>query len=424
MTSLFLWAGGGSARLARWLLTLAAGCLVLGLGGATWMGSWKVALDWGTGTLILVGPVCAGICALTYSTMSSRRWDLLVAGMRRGYVAWLGPMLGVWVLGLAVMLACTGVVLATASALGANASPTMLWAVPLVSMTLAAQVGIGAVVGASLPRAFSVPLAVVTTFLLETLSVSGTIPGIFRTGGVTGPLAGETYDFSVLRLQALVCIATAAACALSLAFHIVLVRSSVALFAVLGALALAIPPWWALESTGHDRYIPEPSPRLVCKGNAPRVCLSADTVRPLDGLSREMNRQAEPLLELGIEIPDRFVQSLPGARHESDGLVIFVDAGATAATIDPRTVSLALATPRACPQFFSKRAPVRALRSRGVLADWIATENNVPGIGVSKTSREGRWLNRPVSEQAAWLSSTYAALSDCRLNDLTVPFRR
>jgi len=67
---------------------------------------------------------------------------------------------------------------------------------------------------------------------------------------------------------------------------------------------------------------------------------------------------------------------------------------------------------------------VKALRIRGVVADWIATQSKVAGIGVSRTSREGRWLALPVSEQAEWLHSTYAALSECQFGDLTIPFTR
>jgi len=424
MRSLYLWAGGRSATFGQGLLAVVAGCVVLFLGRDLWVGSWKVALDWGTGTLILIGPVCAGASAAVYTTMSSRGWHVLVAGMPRGWASWMGPLLGVWALGFTAMAACTGGALATAWALGASASPKMLWAIPLVSLTLAAQVGIGAAIGMSVRRVFSIPLAVVSTFLLESLSVSGTIPGVFRTGGVTGNLAGETYDFGVLLLQAAVCAAIAGACSTALAFEVFPARPTASLLGVVGALALAVLPWWALESGDHDRYMFEADPGLVCKGDAPEVCLSEDTVRPLDALSREMQRQAAPLVDLGIRLPDRFVQSLPGVRHEHDGLVIFVDEGASSATADPKSVSLALATPRACPQYFASNAPVKALRIRGVVADWIATQSKVAGIGVSRTSREGRWLALPVSEQAEWLHSTYAALSECQFGDLTIPFTR
>ncbi len=422
MTSLFLWSGGRRASLLEGLLAVVAGCVVLLLGRELWVGGWKVAVDWGTGTLILIGPLCAGLSALAYSTMSAKRWDPFVAGMRRGWAAWLGPSAGVWLLGVVAMLACTAGAVGIASALGAHASPVMLAAVPLVAVTLAAEVGIGGVIGASLPRAVAVPLAVVVTFLLESLSVSGTIPGIFRTGGVTGDLAGQTYDFGVLGLQAAACLAIAAACALSLAFHVFPIRHGRSFVAVGSALALGALPWWALETGQHERYTYEASPRLVCKGRAPQVCLSQDTVRPLDALSSELGRQAAPLLELGIDLPDRFVQSIPGARRGAEGLVIFVDEGSSSSTADPKTVSLALATPNACPQFFSNRAPLRALRSRGLLADWIATQSKVPGIGVPAASKEGRWLRLPIAQQAEWLTATYAALRACRFGDLTIPF--
>jgi hypothetical protein len=424
MRSLYLWSGGRRARALQWLLALAAGCIVLYVRKDGWVGSWKLGVDWGTGTLIFVGPVCAGAAALTYSTMASRGWDVFVAGMRRGFVSWLGPLVGIWALGVTVMVACTTAALSVAVSLGAHAAPDMLWALPLVSVTLAAEVSLGAVLGVTVHRGLSIPLAALIPFLLESFSVSGPIPEIFRTGGVTGDLSGETYDWRVLLLSAAACAAFTLAFVFSLAFHVFPVRASIGWFAVAAALVCVVPPWWLLESGHDDRYAFVANPRLVCAGEAPQVCLSEDSVRPLPALVREMRRQAAPLVALGIDLPDRWVDAGPGKVYESDGSLSFWDDQAMSSSADPGMVSRALAMPRACADYFNNRVPMRAFRVQGILEAWIATHSGGHAGGVSASSPEGRWLALPVSEQQAWLTSTYAALRECRLRDLTVPFGR
>ena len=63
---------------------LIAALVVLVSHGATWIGTWKAALDTATGSLVLVGPVAAGWAALTYSGLASRRVADFAASTVRG----------------------------------------------------------------------------------------------------------------------------------------------------------------------------------------------------------------------------------------------------------------------------------------------------------------------------------------------------
>jgi hypothetical protein len=140
-------------------------------------------------------------------------------------------------------------------------------------------------------------------------------------------------------------------------------------------------------------------------------------------VSAEMHRQAEALIDAGVELPETFDQIVPGAAtprpgHGAVGFLVFGDLSASA---DPDTVAQSLATPTGCAQFSAPRAPMRALRTQVVVADWIAAQAG-SGPGGMFGPAEEAWLRTDSQAQARWIVQAYDALVTCRFNDLRLPF--
>lgn len=240
---------------------------------------------------------------------------------------------------------------------------------------------------------------------------------------MTGPLAGETYAWRVLLLSAAVCAALTLTLAIGLLLHVVPLPPALTWSGVALGLAAAAVPWSLLETGGHYRYRPLADPALVCRGAAPAVCVSEDTTRPLASITRELHRQAAALESLGVRLPARFVQPLPGATTpDDDGGLFLADTSATAAAANPAFVSDSLATPRICPAYSGPAVPQAALWARSLMADWLATRS-----GLSSADRLGfkgahAWLALPVAAQRDWVVTTYDDLRECRLDEVSLPF--
>lgn len=402
---------------------LIAALVVLVSHGATWIGTWKAALDTATGSLVLVGPVAAGWAALTYSGLASRRVADFAASTVRGRRAWLSPALVIWFAGCLTVLLAAAIATGVASALGGKPEPASVWILGEAFAVLAAQVSIGAVIGSVLIGPWAAPIAASAVFALCPLSVVGPLPGIFDTGSVAGSLVGQTWSAHVLVLQAAVGfgIAVVAGCLL-------VSRVSPALTWGAGATAfvaagLTIAAWSALESGGHERYIYESSgPEWVCSGDTPRVCLDAETARPLAAVSAEMHRQAAALVDAGVELPETFDQLVPGAEpRPGHGAVEFLVFGDLSASADPDTVARSLATPTDCPEFSASTPPTRALGARVVVADWIAAQAGT-GRPIMFGPAEAAWLRTDSRTQERWIVQAYDALATCRFGDLRLPF--
>ncbi|MGO4258414.1 hypothetical protein [Marmoricola sp. RAF53] len=417
-----MWLRGAPGALAALGFLTFLGAVVL-VAGPPWSGSWKMALDQATGVVLLVGPGAAAIAAWTYARMTGAQWPRQLAGVERGLRGWLSPVGCVLAVALAGLLLCVLAATTIASATGALASPGSLAMLVQPVAALGCEVVLGAVFGTYVRDWIAVPLAAVTSFLLAVVSVDGILPGLFRTGGVTGPLAGERFVLPTLYLQA------AVLAAIGVALLTVLIRPATATSAVRHVLPVAAATTLAalgmtqLWSHGYTRYEAEPGgPRLACRGSAPQVCTSRDTTRPLGDLVAKLGKFSGPITAAGATLPERFVQDLPGRVPDRDGVVILVGSEPVSSTVSTGSAVLALATPRGCPAFSAERPPEQALQVRAVLADWIAVRNRLPGIAVDPASPEGRWFSTPAEEQQRWVARTYAQLRACDLTNLRLPF--
>jgi hypothetical protein len=409
------------------IMTLvAAGMVTIFANGTPWVGSWKMALDWGTGSVVLVGPVAAGWAAFTYASLGQRGWPEFAAGFGRLRRAWLDPVVAIWMTASAAVLITTSTTLVSASMAGSRAATSSLWIIGEAFLVLAAQVGIGAVLGHLMRGLWAAPLAALVVFALAPMSVLGYLPGVFDTGSVSSSLVGQTWSIPVLGWSSALTAGLAALCMCALMVRVSPAQRWTIWVTAVVALATLLTGWSVLEYGGHERYrFDRSTPEWVCRGVRPLVCMDADTTRPLDFIASEMERQARVFAELGapVPVPGRFDQQVPGRVPAVDHGVLFLLADdETGSSVDPRAVSLSLAMPRPCEDFVGSSVPLKAVRAQAVIAAWIADRADVPHADAVLGRGEQLWLHLDIANQADWMVTTYTQLAACDLGSIRLPF--
>lgn len=419
MIAFTIWQGARWKALAFTSVLLAIGLVTLLDRGMGWVGSWRQAIDWGTGSVILLGPLAAGLAAWQYARMRQSDFAEFASTAPRGLVAWLAPGGLVWIQGSLAVLTCTLVAGLTTVALGVPPHWTDLVILPEAFVVLGADVAIGAALGVVSGRTWAAPPAVVITYVLVVASGWGLLPGIFDTGGVTGSLVGEEFNGPVIFLQGTAALGIAAGATWAMVSALA-VRSRWTIAALVLPVISGAVAYVQLGDTGHERYRYTDDPiRYTCAGDSPEVCLAEDTPRPLKALEREFTRQASILEPLGFTFPDRFMQSIPGMRYSADvGIIAFYDNGESRTDADPYAVSVSLGTPAGCPEYASADlADGDALKVRFVLMDWIADRTGTDDV--TDGSIEGRWM---ASDQGlAWALATYPKVAACDFRNPVLP---
>ncbi|WP_193611155.1 hypothetical protein [Nocardioides lijunqiniae] len=420
MTRTFVWLGDRRTVVLTFAGMLLAGLVPVLSHGTDWLGSWKLALDRGTFSLTLVGPVAAGVACTAYVRLTTSGVEPLVQTARRPWWPWLRPALATWCLAAAAVLVTTLGVTVAAQAAGSAPFPRTLWVLVPALCVLAAQVAVGVLLGGLGRRRWLAPVAAAATFGLGVLGAVGVIPEVFRTGGLTGSYAGETFDVATHLLQA--------GAALGIAAGLLTLSDRAAVWRSLGARAVVLvlvlgggACYVALGRGTHETTRPLADPALVCRGQAPRVCLARETTRPLDDLVRRMEQQAVALTEIGIELPPRWVQHRPGApAGDGDGaLELFVEEE-LAGEVSDETVARSLATPADCPAYRGDVPPPEAsFDTRRLLARWLLVHAGLLEPGADDQDRA--WLASGTDEQRPWVLGTYDRLRACRLDELRLP---
>ncbi len=415
------WLGPARVRSALLAVLVAAGLVPVLSRQASWLGSWKMALDWGTFSITTLGPVAAGIACSVYVRIRRSQVSELLCQAARPWVGWLAPAVGVWASASAAVLVVCAFTTVAASSAGATAFPAVLWVVPPALAVLGAQVGVGALLGSLIGHYWAAPWAAVVTFTLFILTSVSVIPAVFRTGGVSGSLAGETFHPRTFVLQGVAALGFAAG-AMALSSWDLFRMSSfagrvVTLLAVGGAAV-------ALHQLGgdHERYQLEADVDLECRGAHPAVCMAEETTRPLDDVAAKMQRLAQQLDAAGVRLPDRFVQRV-GTPRPDDGALSLIGDEELAGAVSWSSAAASLAAPADCSAYYSDSPdafPERLFAIRDLLERWILVRDGQEPAPSGDHS-PADWWSLPPEQQWPWVRATYDALRDCRLFDLRLP---
>jgi hypothetical protein len=402
------------------------GLVVLFAGRFPWWGSPMAALDWTVGTNLLVGPVAAGIAAMSYADMTASGWLFFLRGTRRAALVALVPAVAVALAAVASLLLLLAVVVVVTRGAGTSAALRGGWIVVPTGIALLAEVMFGAVVGSRLGRWWLAPLAAVAVYAAQAAGAYGTISSILVTGPASTLLVERAFNARFATIQGLALGALAMACAGLLSIRVRAAAGWLVGISTIVSLVGFMAGWLAIGGLGSDgRYTAATGVGLSCVGSLPQVCLSTDTIRPLTALAGEFETQSAPLAAIGLEVPSRFVQLLPESAddYRHDGVV---DLQTVEAQSDPHVapsmVSWSLANPAPCPLFYTGTPRQSALAARVLLADWIARQSNPSSEMSFGTPAETRWLSRSLVEQLAWVKPTYAALAGCNLRGLRRPW--
>lgn len=417
------WLGSGRVRVALAVTLVAAGLVPVLSRQAQWLGSWKLALDWGTSSLILLGPVAAGIACGVYVRLRRAGIADLLGQSARPWRGWTAPALAVWVLGSGAMVALCLSATTAAWLAGATAYPRLGWVILPALSVLGAQVAIGALIGSLTGHYWAVPWAAVGTFFLFLLTKLGVIPVVFDTGAATGTLVGETFSPHWFVVQGVLALGiTATVLALS---HWTLFRTSSVLWkATTGAMAAAAAFTLIAVEPPPDRYEPTASVDYACRDGRPVVCLTEDAKRPLDDLAAKMQRLAGSLVAAGAPLPDRFVRYPPGVEPDpgAGAVRLFVEEQ-LASEVGYDAAAESLVTPAVCTAYSSDEAgvlPEEYFAVSSILVRWILVQDGHESAPSADDAQAGWWA-QPTEEQYPWVRTTYDALRDCRLDDLRPP---
>jgi hypothetical protein len=391
--------------------------------GQTWAGEWAWSIDWANGSTLLAGPIAAAITAFEVNRLAGPQWRQTARQTLRPNSMTAQVVLCVWGCACVAWLIGSAIVLALSASHGAQGAIPFM-ALGFGPITLLAYVAIGAAIGVALPSLAAAPIAAVTSFGLAYLGASGIIPGIFRTGGVTGTLVGQTWDRRVASMTVLVLLALAGAL---LAW--VLARGSVMRSTLLsvGGVVMAITTVAGLGDLsirGDERFVPISAVvDLTCQGTVTKTCLAKTTSSALPGLAKLMDEQAQTLIDAGARIPERYIQEIPGQRLDlNSGLIVLPTQLVNKADTDAYAVADYLSMPAPCPAYFGEHPPDVALEGMAVLAAWIRVNGNVPGANPPGDDPLGRWLATDPSGQRAWVVQTFDQLSSCKLESVRLPF--
>lgn len=416
MRTLILWAGTRRRLTLTTVMLVAVGMVAVYERGTH--ASWREALDWGTGSTVLIGPVAGGLAAWQYARMRQSSFSEFVSATPKDLRGWMGPAALVWLQASAALLVATAVATGHTALLGIPSHPGDL---PILLQALAAlttYVALGACLGALVGQVWVAPVAAVLGYLLMFFSVWGLLPGTFDTGSATGSLVGNVFDGRVIALQGVAALGFAAAFLLG-ALSVLAARHRM-LVALLG-LGVAVGAWALvdLDQNGHERYGYEAGPiALACKGNAPEVCVARDAPRPLEAMAREFAQQAATLEELGFDLPQRFQvfdyfrPSTPGV-----GVISYVNDQEARSDVDLELVARALATPAHCDEYSANTPAGDALNVHFLLQRWVA--DRIGADRVNPDTPFGRWMNS--HEGLEWARSVYPKLAACDFTDVQIP---
>ena len=390
--------------------------------GTPWAGEWAWTIDWVNAAPILTGPLLASVAA--WCVAADRRRAAVLDHTPRSWATSstaAGAALA-WALCAHAIMAMVAVGLTVAGPHGGPVRPWMLLIGPVVLLFHAA---LGGFVGFFLPRASVAVMVGPAAFVLALFGVGSlhTMPNFLRLGGVTGSLAGLTWDWRVLLAQiGVLLFGTLTLFGLSVPHSDRKTRASLASVAV-GGLGVAIA-WSSLNATGDERFVASAEKSDACAGSAPVVCFAPSHVRGLAGAAEIMHQMSRPLAAAGVRLPRVWAERMPYQKQRK-GAGVFL--GSIGPDASPELAVQSLTLPTACPQYMTGKGLGRRglFEAQEALSAWILIRSgHASSPDVFRTRRLNRWLETPLEDQHAWVRKTYRQLRSCDLGSIAPPWRQ
>ncbi len=410
---------------ARYAVPVLFGIELAGLGnqsgGLSWRGEWAWTLDWVGGTVMLLGPVVAGLAAWR-AVEVQRTLGEQVDVMPRPGRATLAELLGL--VGWAWLCHALALVLAAVLTVQAGASglPELAPLLPQFLM-LAAFAGLGALLGTAVPSMLLPPFTTIGLLVATTQFASGTLPSLWvSVGGATSSLAGLRYRPDVLRWQLLLCLAVVA---LALAVR----RSGPARGALVvqpaGYLALSgvvVAAGW-LATTEQSRV--EPSRErvaLTCMGSGPEVCVRPESRAAARPVQKVLATLEDTARAAGVpDLPGRFAQVVADDPNPEGARGFVLNPGAVqGSTADPTLLARYLVVDRAC--LGGEHAPDALAVGRLQVAEQLllVRAGAVAPRQVADAALHAA-LGSPAAAQGRWLQAAFAAGASCAFHAVPPP---
>lgn len=414
MSTSLAWVGDRARAALILVVLVAAGAASTFPNAGHWVGSWKQALDVGTGATVFIGPVAAGVACLSYARLRGSAMDDVLRQSVRDWWRWLQPLRAVWFL---ACLALTLVVLGATSLATLNGLPSAwssAWIVVPAFGVLAGQAAIGAAIGYASGRLWAAPAAVVLVFLLFLWTTVGPMPDFFDTGGARGSRGGSIYRPWPAVAVGLAGLALAGVAVIMAHRRLFLATARRRLIAF-GVGALWIAGWWYTPGDAGERSAEMADPPQVCAGTEPEVCVLADLPLPLEDLARKVDDQAAVLRALDVPLPRRFVEITPTRPRAGEGWVLLLD-DEVQRTVDVDRATDTLVRPALCPGDRGDEPPLLAFDARRQLGRWLQFRAGL--MEPHRRDGDHDWLRGDPEVQEEWVRTTYRLLSECRYDEI------
>lgn len=380
----------------------------------SWVGSWPQAIDNAVGTVVLVGPLLAGLVAVAYASLRKSSLGDLVVSSARPVRGWADPALRLWLAAVASLVLAIVLLTVRAFFLDVPTPARQFMIVPVGILVLTVHALIGVVVGLHVPPRAAALVAAIASFGLFILATDHLAPPSFITGGVTGSMFGEQYRLGSI---AALCVFAALSFVAIVPWAVPRtsrrrpVRSAISVFALAGVIGLAQFTWPDLEARLEPGTV-----SYRCAGSDPEVCVFADRPsRDLAAISRRLGELSTPLRDIGVRLPAQWRQEHYGTPGEvSAGTLIMSVQAETGGRLRDQDLVRSLVEPATCPQYPDGNEPELLFGARVQILNWLSLRNK---LGDPTTFPA--WFSSPESE--VWVRTTYAQLSNCNFDAVRKP---
>lgn len=373
----------------------------------SWLRSWRQAVDNAVGTIVIVGPLLAGLVAGTYAALrGSALGDLLVASAHP-VRSWFAPAVRLWSVAVLSLVLAVGALSVRSAFYGVPMPSRQLVILMLGVIVLGVHGLVGVAIGLRGPPRAAPVLAAFISYGLFLLAGNHLAPPSFETGGVTGTMYGEQYRPG----------SVAALCVFGVLSGIVLLpwvgaarpgrwAWAISAAAVVATIGLAQVTW-----PDTERRLEAAEIGYACGRDSPQVCVVDE--RPGDDLPRiswRLRELSAPLSSIGVDLPDRWRQDLFGhPKDRGSGRLIIGDR-----EIRDQDLVRSLVEPAGCPQYPDGNEPAELFGARVQILNWLVFRNEL-----DTRSTFPPWFSSTKSE--AWVRDTYAQLKSCDLDAVRRP---